>query len=673
MAYSLGDIVVKLKANTADLERGLDQAMSKSNTFGNKLAGVGKVVAAGLAVGAAAATAFGVVSVKAYSESEDKLAQLNAVLKSTGGVAGWTADQAVELSKSLQEVTKFSDEDVLSVENLLLTFTKIGKDIMPQATETVLNMATALGEDTKSASIQLGKALQDPILGVTALRRVGVNFSEDQKKVIENLVNTGRSAEAQQMILKELNTEFGNSARAAGDTFSGKLAKLKNSLNDVQETLGMTIVKYLAPFATKALEAVNSINWDAILKNTIEWLKQLWDWLGKVYQSFDKVYQQVANYLRPKLKELGDSISDLFSVFSTFTNDYVKPLAETLAIITGKSLVWAIGETIDALSLLLRAITNVIGYFPDVSRAVSGFFRSLGDNSLIIIIVQYFEQVLLPILKDIWSLFTQQLWPAIERLWQSFQRLYQSLEPGLTTALKFIGIILGGVLLAGVLLIIGATDVFIRVIGGLTDAMGLLIGWVSNVIGWIGNLVGAFWNAEKIIVNVLWHLPQAINDMLAIVWSLIAGLGSMALRAAGDLGSVLYKAGVSIITGFFNGIKDKFEQVKSYISGIGKWIQDHKGPLDYDKKLLVNNGKAIIEGLNKGLMSEFMNTQKLVGNMGLSLTTQFAGGTQQPVVNNTTSTTITGPINIGNTQDADYLLGKMDRNMTLESFGISPS
>lgn len=194
-----------------------------------------------------AAVAFGVSSVKAFEDSQDKLSQLNAVLKSTKGVAGVSAKAAIDLSQALQKVTKFSDEDVLSVENLLLTFTKIGKKIFPQATETVLNMATALGEDTKSAAIQLGKALQDPILGITALRRVGVNFSDAQKEVIKKLVETGHSAKAQQLILKELNTEFGNSAKAAGETFAGKLAILNNRFDDFKEKVGGAIVDVLIP------------------------------------------------------------------------------------------------------------------------------------------------------------------------------------------------------------------------------------------------------------------------------------------------------------------------------------------------------------------------------------------------------------------------------------------
>ena len=169
---------------------------------------------------------------------EAAVAQLNAVLKSTGGVAGVTSQAAQDLAANLQKVTTFGDEAIIPAESLLLTFTKIGQDIFPDATKIVLDMSQALGQDLKSSAIQVGKALQDPVLGVTALRRVGVNFSKDQQKVIADLVKTGQSAKAQQLILKELQTEFGGAAVAARDTLGGALKALGNAFGDTFELHG---------------------------------------------------------------------------------------------------------------------------------------------------------------------------------------------------------------------------------------------------------------------------------------------------------------------------------------------------------------------------------------------------------------------------------------------------
>lgn len=200
----------------------------------------------GLGAAFAATTGFIYSSVEAYEASQNSLVQLNAVLTSTKGVAGVTRDQVLRLSSALQQQSKYSDEAVTDAQSLLLTFTNIGKDIFPQATKTVLDMSQALGQDLKSSSIQLGKALQDPILGITALRRVGVNFNDQQQETIKNLVESGHLLDAQKLILKELGTEFGGSALAASKTFSGQMVILKNNLNDVQETIGKGIVETLA-------------------------------------------------------------------------------------------------------------------------------------------------------------------------------------------------------------------------------------------------------------------------------------------------------------------------------------------------------------------------------------------------------------------------------------------
>jgi hypothetical protein len=153
----------------------------------------------------------------------------------------------------------FSHDAVLQAENLLLTFTSIGKDIFPQATKTVLDMSTALGQDLKSSSIQLGKALQDPVMGVTALRRVGVNFTKSQQEMIGVLVKTGHSLEAQKIILAELANEFGGSALAQTKTFSGQMKMMKNDLDDVKEEIGKAVVPVLRSLVDSIRPVIDSV------------------------------------------------------------------------------------------------------------------------------------------------------------------------------------------------------------------------------------------------------------------------------------------------------------------------------------------------------------------------------------------------------------------------------
>lgn len=196
-------------------------------------------------------------SVGAFSQSQNVTAQLNAVIESTGGKAGMTADAILSLSSALEQKSKFEDEAITSAQNLLLTFTSIGKDVFPNATQTVLDMSQALGQDLKSSAIQLGKALNDPIEGVTALRRVGVSFNESQLAQIESMQKSGDLMGAQKLILQELAVEFGGSALEASKTFDGQMTILNNNIGNLKETIGQGMVEALSSFGG-GLDGVNS-------------------------------------------------------------------------------------------------------------------------------------------------------------------------------------------------------------------------------------------------------------------------------------------------------------------------------------------------------------------------------------------------------------------------------
>jgi hypothetical protein len=208
-------------------------------------------VAAGATIGASAAIR---TIASEYQEAAKVGAQTNAVLKSTGGVANVTAKQVGDLSTAISAKTGIDDEQIQSSANLLLTFTKVrneagrGNDIFSQATRTITDMSVALGQTGKASAVQLGKALNDPIKGITALSRVGVSFTKQQKAQITTLVNSGQTLKAQKIILRELNTEFGGSAKAAATPID----LLKTNVNNLAESLGMMA----APTVNKGIKAL---------------------------------------------------------------------------------------------------------------------------------------------------------------------------------------------------------------------------------------------------------------------------------------------------------------------------------------------------------------------------------------------------------------------------------
>ena len=187
-------------------------------------------------------------------------AQLRAALKSTGNVAGQSVDELNAMAGALQETTTFADDAVTASQSLLLTFTKVQGDIFPRATKAIADVAQAMGTDLQGATIQVGKALNDPIHGIAALARSGIQFSEDQKAMIASLVETNQLAEAQTIILKELETQFGGSAEAAGKTLGGAIARLGNAfgeLFEISESASEGVVGAIE-FIIKALNVLNN-------------------------------------------------------------------------------------------------------------------------------------------------------------------------------------------------------------------------------------------------------------------------------------------------------------------------------------------------------------------------------------------------------------------------------
>jgi len=198
-----------------------------------------------------------------WIEQKRVLDQTEAVLKSTGNAAGLTAKEINDMAGKLQLVTNFGDEVTQSGQNILLTFKNLGADVFPRVTETMLDVSQAMGQDVKSSAIQLGKALNDPKAGLSALSRVGITFTEQQKEQIKTMQDVGDIAGAQNIILTELESQFGGSARAAADMS----IQMKNAVGDIGEGIGKTLKPLWDAFTGAFLNFVNSGAIDAFTKN----------------------------------------------------------------------------------------------------------------------------------------------------------------------------------------------------------------------------------------------------------------------------------------------------------------------------------------------------------------------------------------------------------------------
>lgn len=420
----------------------MDKIGDHSEKMGGKLGKAGRVAAVGLkavAVGVGAlAVGFG-FGLKAADDYQKLTAQTGAVLKSTGEKAGVSAEYVQKLAESISGYSGQTREAVTRGENLLLTFTNIqnktgkGNKIFDQATVALANMTQALGEDPKMAAIQLGKALNDPVKGMTALRRVGVSFSADQIKVVKHLVATGHTMAAQKLILKELNTEFGGSAKAAGATFGGSMERLKNSLTDVLVNALTPLLPALTKFAGVlantigpalqfAVDAVQLFVWSFTRNGDLEGLPDkfhdnvaipiinagvavrgaidkmrptitaLIGWVrGQLIPAFEKAGREILPALGKALKALGQELVKLrptFQFLGTILTTLIIPVMAKVAttilqvmVPAFKLIGWAINTiALPVLKLMVRAWLDMVGVIIHGAADAFGWVPGIGGK-----------------------------------------------------------------------------------------------------------------------------------------------------------------------------------------------------------------------------------------------------------------------------------------------------
>ena len=255
MAKSNAILNIIFGADTKQLDRALGGVAKKLRSTAENLNGLGQNLSLGLT---APIAAFAGLATKSFVDSAKAIAQVEAAVKSTGGAAGRSVDQLSEMAEGLQRVSLFDDDEILqNVTANLLTFTNVAGTEFDRAQQAVLDLSTRLGTDLTSATVQVGKALNDPVKGVTALGRAGVQFTAQQKELIETLVESGDVAGAQAVILGELETQFGGAAAAAAN--ADPYTQLANEIGNLAEEFGGIINDALKPLLAFIRDVVDEV------------------------------------------------------------------------------------------------------------------------------------------------------------------------------------------------------------------------------------------------------------------------------------------------------------------------------------------------------------------------------------------------------------------------------
>ena len=589
---TVAELVATMGLDSGDFDRGMSDVGAKFDSTGNELAtkssGIGKK--AGMALAAAGTAALAGLSMVVKTGKDECMeasaaqAQLAAGIKSTGGAAGVTVGHLTNLASSIQNYSGQTDDSIMQTEALLLTFKNIknvGADkIFDQATKAAADMAAKMGTDASSAAIQLGKALNDPIKGVGSLSRVGVQFTEAQKKQIAAMVESGDTMGAQKIILKELNEEFGGAAKSAGDSLPGQIEKAKRSFEDMSESL----MSALMPTISKLV-----------------------GFLTDLIKKFDSLPGSVKTVI-----VIGTAIGGLLAVLAPVISA-MTTLGPVLALLTNP-----IGLVIAGIAALAAGL--VIAYqksetFRDIVNAVWGAIKDTATTvwaaikDVVLAAVDAIRETIstgMAAAKAVWDAVWALFGPLVTAVWGNIKTIVQTAITVVQSIIKAVmALIHGDWGTAWNAIKEAASAIWDGIKSVVRNSIDAVKETISRVLDSIKSLWSSAWDTVKSIVRSAWDgINDAVSDGIGKVLDLIRSLPGKIKSALGNLSRLLYSAGEDIVRGLLDGITaswhwvtDKLSSLVDSLSSTAKKVLGIGSP----SRVFAGLGVAIGQGLAEGI------------------------------------------------------------------------
>jgi hypothetical protein len=404
--------------------------------------------------------AIGVKSFKAAIQSREAFAQVEQALKTMGDASGKTAAQLKKSAAQLQRFSNFDDDDILKkVTANLLTFGNVSGDVFDRAQQAAVDLSARLGQDLQSSAIQLGKALNDPLKGLTALSRVGVSFTADQQAMVKSMVAAGDAAGAQKLILAELEKQYGGAAKAAREAAPG--GDLAERWRTFQEVVGERLVQ-----AFEKLERAITPILDAFLN------------MSPAAQTVSVALAAIAAAVGPLLVIMGFAVQGM------------APFLAVMSTLAAK------GGVLVAAKAGLVGLAAAFGpvLIPAAAIAAAGY-----------LIYQNWDKIA-PVLKEFAAELQKAIGPEmgelIRQIGGALRDLWAVIGPPIRTAVQSFGLLyaawvrtFGPVVIGAIKVVIGALAAFIKVVRDLPGfAINALKALYEGVSTWFGDKLNALWN-----------------------------------------------------------------------------------------------------------------------------------------------------------------------------------
>lgn len=372
-----------------------------------------------------------------------------------------------------------------------------------------------------------------------------------------------------------------NAWKSTGEWFNNLWKSIKEGADNVWTTIQEAPGKaadWIKNKWTETKEFFSSI-WDGIKEAASSAWEGIVNILTPYVIAIKNVFQPMIDFFTNLWSQIGSIAGSAWEIIKTAV---MGPILLLIDLITGNfnqlkedaSMLW---------TTLTTNIQNIITTFVDI---VVGYYTSLKDTVINI------WNVLTSTIKDVWNSFTTWIKETTNNIVNSIKQGWSNLKQG-------------------------TIDLFNNMIQGAKDLWNSFKAWFINlVIGTKDNIIQGWENLKQGTIDTFNNLVNGAQE----AWdNLVNAVSDTVDRVTGWFDNLknidLLAAGKAIMDSFLEGLQNAWKSVQDFVGGIGDWIREHKGPIQYDRKLLIPAGQAIMNGLHKGLMGGFNDVQNTVGSM----------------------------------------------------------
>jgi hypothetical protein len=310
-----------------------DQAFRKMDRSVTKMGGSAKMSAASIAkitAAVAALAAVGATAVRVTSDFanwERQMLRLDSQIKATGRTGEITAKQLEDMAQRIDKATLQSTAGARDAQAILMSFRNVPTESLERILMISADVAEVMGGDITSAARQMALALEDPERGLTALRRTGTTFTDEQKNLIISLKNAGREMEAQNEILKIMESQYGGAAKAAASGLAGSLDLLSRNSTNLKIAIGEGLSPAVKVYADRLADWIEN-NQELIAQNVARTVEDTFAAVEKIVELYDRIPDDIKGpggigivgtmLFGPKIGALAGAGSFLFGEFRDF-------------------------------------------------------------------------------------------------------------------------------------------------------------------------------------------------------------------------------------------------------------------------------------------------------------------------------------------------------------------